>query len=664
MAIKPLKGGNKSRLFISAAEKYVSMLSDKGIQVVIGHAPATDGIRTIFLPELPENATREKVVQWMAYAQHEQAHFHGKSVPQKMSKKKFEHFCQNAVDDVRVENGQEQEYPGIRENRQEAYQYDLDEFLAKELKNATAKNLPALLPSLLKYMIFHNRVHQMGAQIDIDASDDIYNYYEDYLKKYERRLHSQKSFNDSLKLGSDIYEELYALVKDELDQQDPQQGDPQDGDGDGDPQDGDPQDGSSQGSSQDPQDKDDPQGKGDSDDSDSDDSPSGSSKGGKDSDGDNGDNNSSSSSSDEDDSEDGEGDEDSQDQDSDSSDDDEDNDAQASDSSQGDEDSDDAEEKARQREEELAKRAKELMDSLDQQDHQTPADKLKDAVDKIARGNHGKYQVANGVKDDISYNFEHPSGPDYVDAGRKLLGSAGAKMTRLFVSQTRESIDFNQMRGKFDMRAFASDYNDTRKDLYTQVRPGSLDKAAISFAIDNSDSMGGLRIQKAYAILGGILSHLDRAGIPTEAAGFTGEGSSSHVARNQPVTIKVVKTFDEPFRGKSTLRCHPSYELNITVELDCLKWLAPRLYQRPEGKKVLIVLSDGEPNVGNSTLNNKMKRAYKAYIQRLREHGFFVIGFGIECDVSEYFGEDCICTSTNNLGGEIVKKLTEILNRR
>jgi cobalamin biosynthesis protein CobT len=234
----------------------------------------------------------------------------------------------------------------------------------------------------------------------------------------------------------------------------------------------------------------------------------------------------------------------------------------------------------------------------------------------------------------------------------------------VFVSKSRESVDFNQHRGRFDMKAFVSDASDQRRDVFSSIRPGSLDKAAVSIAIDNSASMSGQRITKAYQILGGLLYYLDKAGVPVEAAGFTAKDCYDSDHRDAPVVISVVKTFDEPFKGHPVLRCHPPAYCNLTIELDCLKFLAPRLYKRPEGKKVLFVLSDGEPCTGNSNLTRKLVVAYKEYIARLREVGIIVVGFGIDTDVTEYFGTDCINTQTNNLGEEIVKKLTEILNRR
>jgi len=607
MAIKE-KAGRKARLYINSMEKYVSMLSDKGIRVVVGHAPATDGKGTIYLPNLPDDATDEQKIQYLAYAMHEQAHFHGQSDPSKMPTKKMWHFCINAVDDIRVERLQEVAYPGIPETRRHAYQLDMDMFLSKELLDADAKDKPRdFLTTLLKYMIIKIRVRQMKAPISVIGSKDILDYYAKYLMVFESRLDSISTFQESIDLGTEIYDLLKDILKEALTPPKPDPSEPEDGSDD------------------------------ESDEGSEDEEGSGSK-------------------SDDDD----ESDEGSEDEEGSGSKSDDESDEEGSEDEEGSGFKSDDEDEG-----DKSKEAMDLLEDMDDGDDDiaTLADKYKSALEEMVNG--AEYAVMNGVVDDISYNTEEDSSYSYVDSGKALLGVAGAQMTRVFISKSRESVDFNQRRGRFDMKAFISDASGQRHDVFSNIKPGGLDKAAVSFAIDNSSSMEeDYKIQKAYRILGGILYYLDKAGVPTEAAGFTANNSSSSDYRDGGVFIKVVKTFDESFKGKALLRCHPPWYRNLTVELDCLKFLAPRLYKRPEGKKVLFVLSDGDPYTGNTALTAKLKVAYVNYIKMLRDAGIIVIGFGIDKDVSAFFDTDCINTECDNLGEEIVKKLTEILNRR
>lgn len=621
MAIKE-KAGRKARLYINSMEKYVSMLSDKGIRVVVGHAPATDGKGTIYLPNLPEEATPEQKIQYLAYAMHEQAHFHGKSDPSKMPSKKMWHFCINAVDDIRVERLQEVAYPGIPDTRRHAYQLDMDMFLSKELLDADAKDKPRdFLITLLKYMIIKIRVQQMKAPISVIGSKDILDYYAKYLMVFESRLDYISTFQESMDLGTEIYGLLKDILKEALTPPPPPKPEPPKPEEASDDDEGDK---SEDDKSEDNNENDE---KSEEDDNEEDDK------------------------SEEDESDD-ESEEDSGDEEDDKSEDDEEGSRAKSDDEESDDD-----------EEDKSEEAIDLLEDMNEggDDIATLADKYKDALEGMVNGD--DYAVKNGVVDDISYNTELDH--NYVDRGKALLGVAGAQMTRVFISKSRESVDFNQRRGRFDMKAFISDASDQRRDVFSNVKPGGLDKAAVSFAIDNSGSMlDYYKIHKAYEILGGILYYLDKAGVPTEAAGFTATKSTSEVYRTGAVTIKVVKTFDESFKGKALLRCHPPSYMDLTIELECLKFLAPRLYKRPEGKKVLFVLSDGDPWAGDPALTDKLKVAYVNYIKMLRDAGIIVIGFGIDTDVTTYFGTDCINTSCGNLGEEIVKKLSEILNRR
>ena len=582
-------GANRTGMFIRRMEMLISILSARGIKIVEGASPSTNGVDTVFMPPLADDASEEDFLKYFCSAAHEQSHFFGKSIVSKMPKGGLPHFCANAVDDIRCEFIQEDEFPGLVGYRKREYKIDCEGFLKKEFESASVDNIKKLVVAMLKYMIIKNRVRQLEAEdVVIYASEDLISYYDKYLLDIEDVLDELADFDHALSVGEVIYNRIKDLITDEETPEEPK--------GKGEPGDGEP----SEGGEGEPSDK-----------SDSGDE----SEGGGD-----------------DESEDGSG---------------------------GSELSD--EEKK-----EIEAKVKTIMDELDAEDGLvTVADSYTDDVAAIASKDGGSYKSANGVKDLIyPQRSDVTKGFATLKRGKKLLGSIGSKMTKLFVSQTRKRNLNNQFEGRLDVTALVSDPSDVREDIFRRTTPGRLDKAAVCFAVDNSGSMSGTRIEKAYEILSGLLYYLDKVGIPTEAIGFTAELTYSSTARDGAVRHTIIKGYDEPFKMKAVSRCYPPSDLEQNVELEALYYLAPRLFQRPEGKKVMFVLSDGAPAFGPSVLNRKMGKAYKAYIERLREMGMFVVGFGIDCDVSKYFGAHCINTSTDKLGEAIVKKLTEILNRR
>jgi len=186
----------------------------------------------------------------------------------------------------------------------------------------------------------------------------------------------------------------------------------------------------------------------------------------------------------------------------------------------------------------------------------------------------------------------------------------------------------------------------------------------VMFLIDNSLSMRDVKIHNAYAVLRQLLENLSRARIPTMAAGFTGEYCYDSQVRNKPITISIIKRFNAPFDMRTIHRCTPNEAaMDHTPDYDAVRWAAPILWQRPETKKVMIVLCDGESCVGTQ-LDQKISYEYPIYVQKLRAIGMHVIGFGIEANLKPVFGDDFIYVNRTNMGDAISKKLTEIISRR
>ena len=248
------------------------------------------------------------------------------------------------------------------------------------------------------------------------------------------------------------------------------------------------------------------------------------------------------------------------------------------------------------------------------------------------------------------------------DAGIRMIGAKGTQLTSLFISNTKPRTMRNRMQGRLDVQSFAADVHDIRDDVFTNVSGAKLDKAAVTFLMDNSDSMKS-RIQATYSIMSGMLHYLSRACIPTEVVGYTAAGSSSEVCRDAPAYLSIVKEFKEPYNSLVMRRCVPPYTMLNTNDLDGMKFAVPRLWARPEKKKVIVALCDGNPTIGPYLLDAKLRKAYKEYITLLRKAGIIVFGIGIQCDLSEYFGDDFANVGMNDIGGVLVTKLSGILNR-
>lgn len=610
--------------FESKTEMLISVMSEKGIKIVPGDHPATDCEGRVFMPPLPEDATEEDILKYFVSAAHEQSHFHGKSDLSKKPRNKIKGFCLNVVEDIRCENLQEQEYPGLKKYRVEEYNLDCSSFLKDELEGASKEDLMGLVTATLKYTIVKSRARKLAdvGSITVYASSDVLELYRDIILDLEDSIDAMVEFGDAVTVSDKIYKRIRKLIKDHVsDEYDKSKALGACGeDEEGEESEGGSSDESSKASIED-------YGSGAGEDSSDISGGSSDTSGGS-----------------------------SEDDSSCSSD-------TGEDSLEDSEDS--LEDSAEERKKAIKKKIDSLIRDVSSDALKTIADKYSDDIVDMTSSD-GRYTVANGVEDIvIEAEPNVREGTRYVKLGKEVLGVKGSRLGRLFVSNTKERYLYNQMSGRFDMRSFCADPLDRRQAIYKTTIPGSLEKACVSFAIDNSGSMSGSRIGAAYTILAGMLYYLDKAGVPTEAIGFTATTTSSSMYRDGEVIHTIIKEFNEPFNKKAIARCHPPASLMQNVELEALKFLAPRLWARPEKKKILFVLSDGDPAFGPPSINRKMGVAYKEYIERLKKAGVIVFGFGMDgCDVSPYFGEDSLSGSASKIGILMVDKLTEVLNRK
>lgn len=230
------------------------------------------------------------------------------------------------------------------------------------------------------------------------------------------------------------------------------------------------------------------------------------------------------------------------------------------------------------------------------------------------------------------------------DNGIKILGVNGSKMTSLFTANSRPRTVRGRLDGRLDCRAVTEDHFDTRRELYSTRIKGATDKAAVEFLYDVSGSMCQ-RINDTVTIIHGIAHYLDRARIPFRVCAFDDN-------------YYINKDWSDKWTGAPFLRtnCHVRGSTSMGMGV---RASARSLMARPESKKVLIVLCDGEPD--HSTRESTYCRET---IKAMRSCGAVVIGIGIDINLSHIFESDSIRLSSSNMGPYLVERLTGILNRK
>ncbi|MCH4023042.1 MAG: cobaltochelatase subunit CobT [Acetobacter sp.] len=217
---------------------------------------------------------------------------------------------------------------------------------------------------------------------------------------------------------------------------------------------------------------------------------------------------------------------------------------------------------------------------------------------------------------------------------------------------------------------------------YKRERETDFRDTAVTLLIDNSGSMRGRPISVA-AMCGDILARtLERCGVKVEILGFTTrawkggqsrekwirEGKPQSPGRLNDLRHIIYKSADTPWRrSKANLGLMLREGLlKENIDGEALLWAWQRLRVRHEQRRILMVISDGAP-VDDSTLSVNSAsyledhlRAVIAHIEARRDVELIAIGIGH--DVTRYYRRAVTITDPEELGGTMMKKLSELFD--
>jgi len=203
----------------------------------------------------------------------------------------------------------------------------------------------------------------------------------------------------------------------------------------------------------------------------------------------------------------------------------------------------------------------------------------------------------------------------------------------------------------------------------------------VSILVDNSGSMRGTPIATA-AVCAELLGRvLERCGVESEVLGFTtrswrggraraqwvAAGRPAHPGRLTELRHIVYKAAGEPWR-----RARPAVGLMLDEDLlkenvdgEALLWAYGRLMQRPEPRRILLVISDGAP-LDEATLEANdleyLDRHLRRTIQWLERDGQVQLAaIGIGHDVTGYYHRAMTLRGADQLGEAMVAQLSELL---
>jgi nitric oxide reductase activation protein len=172
----------------------------------------------------------------------------------------------------------------------------------------------------------------------------------------------------------------------------------------------------------------------------------------------------------------------------------------------------------------------------------------------------------------------------------------------------------------------------TGKRIFKKSDEGIDLQAAISLVIDRSGSMSGDRITQAVKCSVAAIMAFDHPSIKSQVIAFPyGRGDE----------VSVIKGWEESYR-KLASRI-PSLNANGGTPMSAaILFSGACLAAREEKRKIMLVVTDGDPNCAGSTIEA---------VKEARKNGIAVLGLGIGCKTSHIFG---------NKDGQAIKGMSDL----
>lgn len=246
-------------------------------------------------------------------------------------------------------------------------------------------------------------------------------------------------------------------------------------------------------------------------------------------------------------------------------------------------------------------------------------------------------------------------------------------MERVLKVKENRRFSFEKERGLLNTRSLSSlCINKGYRTPFKQFSKTDTTNVAVSLVIDCSGSMRGNKIEVARQTGLAFGESLKALGISFEMVGFNTDTSHEMYNDTRALTAADTARFNR-FGEKLIHMVFKSFESNdlsgickaesggANADGESITWAAKRLALRKEKRKIMFVLSDGQPAHGGANqvvLAGDLKRV----INMLPTAGIEPIGIGI-CteDPKLFYPNYVIVTDVNKLATTVVKKLASLL---
>ena len=277
----------------------------------------------------------------------------------------------------------------------------------------------------------------------------------------------------------------------------------------------------------------------------------------------------------------------------------------------------------------------------------------------------------------------------FLDKELKALSTVVArlanKLQRRLLAQQNRGWDFDLDEGVLDAARLTRIITDPMHALsFKRERETDFRDTVVTLLLDNSGSMRGRPIMVAACCADILARTLERCGVKVEILGFTtrawkgGQAREEWLAAGKPQTPGrlndlrhiIYKKADAPWRRAKNALALMMREglLKENIDGEALAWAHARLLDRPEQRRILMMISDGAP-VDDSTLSvnagNYLEQHLRQVINEIETRSpVELIAIGIGHDVTRYYRRAVTITDPSELAGAMTEKLVELFEEK
>lgn len=301
--------------------------------------------------------------------------------------------------------------------------------------------------------------------------------------------------------------------------------------------------------------------------------------------------------------------------------------------------------------------------------------------DKIAGNTHGSYTPLSTAHDEwhtrkgktrLSRHLRNQSARDYDKALSVMNGQVNVmrrKLERALSAKMARDWDYGKEDGRLDNKRLVGAFNGSRTVFKEREDRREID-TAFTVLIDLSGSMRGSKAKVAQQCAMALAEAVDKTGVAYEVLGFNNTRpmprearlytKDEHLyARQDPIDMWVFKAFHERlFEAKGAMASIAGCAMGCNSDGECVEQAYERLIARPEKRKVMMVLSDGQP-----ACNGHSQRQYlRQVIEKISKDGTDLVGIGILTDaVEQFYPKYTVVESVEDLAGSAMDQLSRIL---